>query len=173
MPTATGGGCWRGYAFTFTETPVCGSTITPANFSTCTTTCALTASGTVGAATSANSYCAVVGLGFNINQTGGATTGSPLAPTGNGLMVSFAETGAASMKFRVQLRDDSTGTSYCYNATSSPVMIPYSSFNTKCYDTTPDGSPYAKTAFTSVQILIAGDAAAAAFTMSLTNVTEY
>ena len=52
-------------------------------------------------------------------------------------------------------------------------MIPYDSFNTKCYDSPPDGVAYAKTPFTSVQILIAGGAAASTFTMALTKVEEY
>jgi len=169
MPAKSG--CWNGYAFSFTETPNCGSTITPADFSTCSTTCALSASGTVGAATAANSYCGVVGIGFNINQAQGATTGSTLAPTGTGITVTFSET-AAALPFRVQLRDDSTGTNYCYQATGTSATIPYGSFNTKCYDTPADGVAYAKQPITSVQILIAGGAAATPFTMALMNVQE-
>jgi hypothetical protein len=172
MP-ASGGGCWRGYAFTFTETPNCGSTITPKDFSTCSTTCALMASGMVASATATNSYCGVVGLGFSINQPPGTSTPATLAPTGNGIKVAFSET-ATALKFRVQLRDDSTSTGYCYEVTgTSPVMIPYGMFNTKCYDSPPDGVAYAKTPFTSVQILIAGGAAATAFNMTLTSVSEY
>ena len=171
MP-AVGGGCWRGYAFTFTETPNCGSTITPKDFAACTTSCTLSASGTVGTATMTNSYCAVVGMGFSINQVG---SGSPatLAPTGSGITVTFSKS-AGALHFRAQLRDDSTSTGYCAEVTgASPVMIPYGSFNTKCYDTPPDGVAYAKTPFTSVQILIAGGDAATPFNMTLTSVSEY
>ena len=169
---AIGGGCWRGYAFTFTETPNCGSTITPKDFSACTTTCSLSAMGMIATATAANSYCAVVGMGFNINQASGATTGSQLAPTGTGIKVSFTES-AGTLPFRIQLRDEVSQTNYCYNATTSPAMIPYSSFNTKCYDTPADGTAYAKTPITSIQILVAGGAAGASYTMSLTSVSEY
>jgi hypothetical protein len=154
MPVS-GGGCWQGYAFTFTETPNCGSTITPKDFAACGT----------------NSYCAVVGMGFSINQVGGASP-TNLAPKGQGIKVTFSET-AGTLPFRVQLRDDSTSTGYCFTATTSPVMIPYGSFNTKCYDTPADGVAYSMTPFTSVQILIAGGAAASTFTMALTKVEEY
>jgi hypothetical protein len=126
----------------------------------------------IATATAANSYCAVVGLGFNVNQVGGATTGSPVTPTGSGIMVSFSES-AGSLAFRVQLRDESTGTGYCYNATGTSAMIPYGSFNTKCYDTPADGVAYAKTPFTSVQILIAGGMAATSYSMSMMSVKEY
>jgi hypothetical protein len=172
MP-ASGGGCWQGYAFTFTETPNCGSTITPKDFAACTAPCALSSSGMISTATATNSYCAVVGMGFSINQPVGVTTPATLAPKGQGIKVTFSES-AGTLPFRVQLRDDSTGTGYCYSVTgASPVMIPYDSFNTKCYDSPPDGVAYAKTPFTSVQILIAGGAAASTFTMALTKVEEY
>jgi hypothetical protein len=95
-----------------------------------------------------------------------------LAPKGQGIKVTFTET-AGTLPFRVQLRDDSTSTGYCFTATTSPVMIPYGSFNTKCYDTPADGVAYSMTPFTSVQILIAGGAAASTFTMALTKVEEY
>jgi hypothetical protein len=132
----------------------------------------LSASGMIATATSTNSYCAVVGLGFNVNQVGGATTGSPLTPTGTGIKVTFSES-AGTLPFRVQLRDEATGTGYCYTATGTSAMIPYGSFNTKCYDSPPDGVAYAKTPFTSVQILIAGGMTAASYSMSLVSVQEY
>src|SRR5262249_28055823 len=144
----------------------CGSTITPKDFSSCASPCTLTASGMIATATATNSYCAVVGICFNVNQLGGATTGSPLTPTGTGIKISFSES-APWHSFRVQIRYECSGTGYCYNATGTSAMIPYGSFNTKCYDTPADGVAYAKTPFTSVQILIAGGMTATAYSMTM------
>lgn len=170
MPGA-GSTCWHGYAFDFTETPNCGSTISPMDFSMCSTTCALTVTGSVAAATAANTYCGVVGLGINIGQTQGSKTAAAVTPTGTGIKVAFTES-PATAAFRVQLRDDTTSTQWCYTVTgASPAMIPYSSFNTACWDGS--GAAYVKQPFTSVQILIAGGAAATTYSMGVTSIAEY
>lgn len=170
MPGA-GTTCWHGYAFDFTETPNCGSTISPADFSMCSTTCALTVTGSVAAATAANTYCGVVGLGININQAQGSKTAAAVAPTGTGIKVAFTET-PATAAFRVQLRDDTTSTQWCYTVTgSSPASIPYAMFNTACWDGT--GAAYVKQPITSVQVLIAGGATATTYSMGVTSIAEY
>jgi len=170
MPGA-GTTCWHGYAFDFTETPNCGSTIAPADFSMCAATCALTVTGSVAAATAANTYCGVVGLGINIGQTQGSKTASAVTPTGTGIKVAFTES-PATAAFRVQLRDDTTSTQWCYTVTgSSPATIPYAMFNTACWDGS--GAAYVKQPFTSVQVLIAGGATATTYSMGVTSIAEY
>ena len=73
------------------------------------TPCTLSSTGMISTATATNSYCAVVGMGFSINQPAGATTPATLAPKGQGIKVTFSET-RRNVSFRVQLRDDSTST---------------------------------------------------------------
>jgi hypothetical protein len=146
----------------------------PKDFSACTANCALSIMGSVAAATAANSYCGVAGMGFAINQAQGATSGTSIAPTGTGLKVAFTQSTGGD-PFRIQLRDDGTGTNWCYDATTgtSPVMVPYTMFNTQCW-TGGAGTAYMKQPFTSVQLLVAGGTAGAAnYSITMTSVTEY
>ena len=75
---AANGTCWNGYAYNFAD--ALGTTITPPTsmtYASCTTTCALTATGMVAAATAANSYATYAGIGFNINQMQGSGIKDP------------------------------------------------------------------------------------------------
>lgn len=114
----------------------------------------------------ASSYA---GVGFSLaqDQSSGSTT-ARVTPTGKSLTVSF--TGSTSAPLRVQLSDGSTN--WCCNITASPVTIPYGSFNTRCFDATPDGTAYAKQAITALQLTVPGGAAAQPYNISLTSVTE-
>ena len=170
--TPSKAGCWHGYAFSYTETPTCGSTISPMNFSACTMPCTLMTSGTVNSATAANSYCGVVGVGFNIGQDASASTGSNVTPTGTGINVSFTES-AGSNEFRINLVDAS-GMAWCFVGTASAgsAMVPYPSFKYQCWSGGA-GTAYAKQPIASIAIQTIGGAANQAFTMTLKSVTEY
>ncbi len=169
---AANGTCWNGYAYNFAD--ALGTTITPPTsmtYASCTTTCPLTAMGTVAAANAANSYATYAGIGFNINQTQGSGSGTPptLTPAGSGLTISFTAT--TSLALRAQISDGTTN--WCYAITgTSPVTIPYGSFNTKCYDTPADGVAYAKNPISAFQLQVPGGATAGAYTIALTGVQE-
>jgi hypothetical protein len=127
--------------------------------------------GMVLAATAANSYATYAGIGFNINQDSAGGTATPtLTPAGTGLTITFTAT--TTLPLRAQLSAGSTN--YCYSITgTSPVTIPYGSFNTKCYDSPPDGVAYTTTTpISAFQLQVAGASAAGTYTIALTGVTE-
>ena len=164
---AVGGACWSGYAYDGGDA---SSTIMPGKFSTCGMPCMLTMTGTVGAATAANSYAGTAYLGFNVGQDAGSTTPGTVTPKGSGITVTFTNTSAS--KIRVQLNADSTGTTFwCADVTTSPAVIPYTSFTQQCYNT-PTGPAYAKGAIQSIALSVPGGPAAAAVNITLVSVTE-
>ncbi|HMF39580.1 MAG TPA: hypothetical protein VKQ32_02740, partial [Polyangia bacterium] len=165
MP-AVGGNCWHGYAFTGGDA---GSTITPANFSACGTPCTLRMTGTVGAATAANSYSGLAFIGFTVAQDKASTTAATLTPTGTSLTFTFsAATGSLPLRAEVY----SSSMLWCYTITTpSPVTIPYSAFNTHCWDNT--GASYAKEPIQNIQLVVPGGATATPnVSVTLTSVKE-
>lgn len=145
--TITGGyvtsGTFHGYAYTFTG-PMTGSkaTIAPADFMMATQFCA---NGTIQADTT---YASVAGMGFNVNQIMATTATSPpigeAAATGTGLVVNVGNvTGltlapGAGSQLRVQIQG---AADYCAPVAASGVnMIPWTMFNTKCWNTTETGA---------------------------------
>ena len=170
MP-ASGGTCWHGYAYNFADAM---STITPPTsmtYATCGTTCALTAMGMVAIANAANNYATYAGIGFNINQDQSGGTAAPtLTPAGTSLTITFTGT-TGSLPLRAQLSDGTTN--WCYAITgTSPVTIPYASFNTKCYDSPADGTAYAKNPINAFQLQVAGAATAGTYNIALTGMKE-
>jgi hypothetical protein len=159
--------CWSGYAYAGGDA---GSLIMPANFSACGTPCTLRMMGTVGPAVMANNYAGVAHLGFNLSQESTGTTAAQVAPAGSGLTVTFsASTGG--LPLRAQL-GTSSGTFWCYTITgASPVNIPYSMFNTACWDNS--GAAYAKQPVQHFQLVVPGGAAATSMSVTLTSVREY
>ena len=141
-------------------------------YASCGTPCSLTATGTIVAGSAANNYNTFAGIGININQPMNGGTATPtLTPTGSGLTVGFTAT-TGSLALRAQISDGTTN--WCYSITgASPVTIPYNSFNTKCYDSPPDGTAYAKNPISSFQLLVSSASVAAAYNISLTNLTEH
>jgi hypothetical protein len=163
---AAASGCWHGYAFAGGDT---GSMVMPTSFAMCGMGCMLRASGTVGPATAANMYTGVVYLGFNINQPLGSPTPGTLAPAGTGLTVTYTKaSGPATIRVQIQ----AGSTRWCANLTASPMTIPYTMFNTACWDNT--GTAYAKQPIEAVQLVIPGPDAAAgvAFDMTLVSVKD-
>jgi len=170
MPSKSGA-CWSGYAYTYVDTY--GSTVSPSSptpgYSACGSPCNLTMTGNILAVTGTNySY---EGLGFGLGQIAGGTANAEVAPSGTGLTIAFANTTPASLPLRAQITDGTT--TWCYTVTGgSPATIPYASFNTKCYDSPPDGTGYAKAPINAIQLQIAGGTAAGAVNVTITSVTE-
>jgi hypothetical protein len=141
-------GCWHGHAYAGGDT---GSTIMPQSFAMCGANCMLRASGTLGPANAANSYAGLMFIGFNIDQPAGSSTVGARAPTGTNLIITYTKAvGPATL--RVQLDDGATR--WCANLTASPAMIPYTMFNTACWDNT--GTAYAKQPVRSVLLVVSG-----------------
>lgn len=167
MP-ALGGACWHGYSFTGGDT---GSAPLPADFAMCGAGCMLHITGTVGAATEANAYAGIVFMGFNVAQAAGAATKGTVTPTGTGLVVTYTNTSATPVvRFQIQ-SGSSASTRWCAPLTGSPATIPYTSFNTECWEGGA-GVAYAKQAIDQAMLVIPGGAAAAAVDITLTSVTE-
>ncbi len=76
------------------------------------------------------------GMGFNLGQPLGGTTNTPVTPRGTGLTFNFsnASTGTG-LVLRAQVTNGTT--TWCTNITSSPAVVPYSSFTVNCYNTPP------------------------------------
>jgi hypothetical protein len=162
------GGCWYGYAFSGGDT---GSTLTTmTSFAMCGMPCALRVAGTLGPATAANMYIGVVYLGFNISQGLGATAGTAIVPTGTGLQVTYTKVSGPTT-IRVQIQDDTTR--WCAPLTTSPATIPYTSFNTMCWETVPPATgAYAKQPIKQVQLVAPGGETAVPIDMTLVSVKD-
>ena len=180
----TDGTC-SGYAYAYatasTKDTTGTATITP---------CTGTACATVGTFADADKLCAtagsvggssdygdVAGIGFNLNQSG-ATIGT-MSITGTGLQISFTA-GTKPGVLRAQIAN-SAGTNYCFDISlsTSPVKIPWASFNTECW-TGPDANAKAfdgTSPIKSVQLIVpdpgTGKAADTFANLCLTGVATY
>ena len=166
-------GCWHGYASAGKGAMDMESSISPTSFAMCGMNCMLRVSGMLGTATMENNYTGVVFLGFNINEaTGGGTKGT-FTPAGSGLVVTYTNTGA-SPTVRVQISSGSSdATRWCATLTTSPATIPYTMFNTKCWNTAETGAAaYAKTPIDTVQLVLPGADTASAFDITLVSVKD-
>jgi hypothetical protein len=175
LAPAAGGTCWHGYAYNFADSN--GTTITPGvsmTYATCGAVCPLTAAGRVTSSTMTNNYVVYAGIGFKINQPMNAMgpDGSLglLTPTGSGLTFSYTETGGAGVVLRAEISDGVTR--WCHNLGSSPSTITYGSFNTACWDSPPDGTPYGKQPINEIQFIVVPVGSAADYDVSLTSVVE-
>jgi hypothetical protein len=162
-------GCWNGYAYSGGDA---GSMLTtPTSFGTCGMPCMLRVAGTLGPANAANLYAGVVYLGFNVNQAAGTTTPGVIAPTGTGLQVTYTKTaGPATIRVQIQTAGGASATRWCANLTASPATIPYSMFNTQCWDNL--GTAYAKQPIEAIQLVAPGGEAAQAIDMTFVSVKD-
>jgi hypothetical protein len=135
LTTAAGNPGTGGYAFAFSD-----SSGMAAPLGTATASVGMTAFCGCGTDDAQNppSY-SFYGGGVGVNLSQAMTTGSTMeAIAQSGTGVTYAVTSLPTNGLRVQVID-SGGTSYCFDATAKSGMIPWAMFNTKCYDTTPDG----------------------------------
>jgi hypothetical protein len=165
------GGTWKGYVYTgtfgttATISPTCGTggaCFMSAGAAVC-------ASGTVAADTTYNSGAL---LGWNINQamstSSASTTVAPVATTGTGLTISFTGT---TTNVRVQITDGTTN--WCANATGTMMTIPWTMFNTKCWDPSSGMAYTAGTPITAVQLVMPADSMMARpFNWCLVSISE-
>jgi hypothetical protein len=166
------GDCWHGYASSGKGAMDMASVIMPTTYAACGAGCMLRLSGTLGAANADNDYTGVVFFGFNVNQATGSNAKGTVTPKGTGLTATFTNTGASPI-VRVQISAGTAETTrWCANATSG-VAIPYTMFNTKCWDTTVAGAAaYAMQPIDTVQIVLPGGEADAPFDITLMSVKD-
>jgi hypothetical protein len=132
MPSKAGT-CWRGPA---TSAGDATSTWAPKTFELCGPNCVLSITGTVNAATADNNYAGLVSLSFSLDQPLGATSRGTLTPTGTGVTLTYAATGATNV--RIELA--SATVSYCYGLPTetgpdgSTLNVPYTAFARRCWD---------------------------------------
>jgi len=145
---------WHGFAWTGAG-PEGVSTISPASFSDLKAGASLCATGSVGADPNYGGY-AMIGINVGQSNTGEAEPpNAEITPTGTGLYVSL--TNHASNSFRIQIQDaqgaDSADHRWCA-VYSAPGVIPWSDFNTKCWDRS--GTGYAKQPINAILVMVPG-----------------
>jgi cellulose 1,4-beta-cellobiosidase len=144
----------RFHGYGWTSAVGTGSTIKPADFSMATAGSSLCASGTVGAAAD---YSGVAMVGLNLNQAQGMSPPTAsITPMGTGLIVSVSNPGSSAL--RVQIQGPNGGTDpmdrWCAPLTGTGGMIPWSSFNTACWDGS--GVAYASQPIVAALIVVPG-----------------
>lgn len=165
---AAGGACWHGYASAGADSL---STVMPTAFGMCGADCMLNITGTVAPATEANSYAGVAYLGFNLKQQLGASAKMTVTPTGTGIAVTYGNAGASEI-VRVQISSGSAAaTRWCAPLATSGAVIPYSMFNTQCWEGGA-GTAYAKQPIDTLQLIVPGGAAEAPLDIALTGIKE-
>jgi hypothetical protein len=146
--------------------------ISPTTFAACGNPCMLCGSGIVAPDLL---YSGVAFLGINLNQMADSEVASAVTPTGSALTVSFSNPGGSAL--RVQLGGPNGATSalerWCYTLTgaSGTVTIPYSSFNTTCWDGL--GAAYNREPLMNIQLLVPGnDVSSVSFNVCLTGLSD-
>ena len=91
-------------------------------------------------------------------------------PTGTGLQVTYTKVSGPTT-IRVQIQDATTR--WCAPLTTSGATIPYTSFNTMCWETAPPATgAYAKQPITQVQLVAPGGETAVPIDMTLVSVKD-
>ncbi len=149
---------WAGYIWTASCT---GSSIS-GDFSTHTTGSPYCVSGSVAPA-SDYSGCAM--LGWNINQAQGSSTPNgtwtPTSISSGGVLISVSNPGGSTLRVQIQGPNGSTDASdnWCAVITGTGGLIPWTSFNTACWDNS--GTVYAGQPLSQVEVTIPGSNTAA------------
>ena len=148
-------GCWLGFAYTSASAT---TTISPTGYASCGTPCMLCAAGVVPATAD---YSGLALIGFNTAETIDASLRSTVTPRGSALVVSFTSTMQTAL--RVQLLGINGETSesdrWCalIPAGAGPqISIPYSTFNTQCWEGGMGTQYLSGTPVLGVQLLVAG-----------------
>lgn len=177
MPAALGGyfesDLWKGYAWTGTESPSVGTTITPTAFTTLPPGQPFCVSGSVAPDPA---YQGIALLGFNINQAAVPAAGEAeppaltATPTATGVAINFTKSVASTLRIQIQGPNGATDENdrWCYEIPEpgGRAFAPYSAFNTRCWVTTPTpdnpaGQPYARQPLEAVVFTVPGSNLAA------------
>ncbi len=146
-------GAWHGYVWTSASGT--GSTITPMDFSMDTAGQPFCAMGTVAPMAD---YSGTAIVGYNLDQdTGMGSPTNTVVPTATGLVVNVTNTGMSTLRVQLQGPNGATDATqrWCATITGTGGTIPYSSFNTACWDGS--GTAYSGQPIVAAQILVPGD----------------
>jgi hypothetical protein len=153
---------FAGYAWTASSGT--GTTITPANYDDKTPPGApFCASGSVGAM---SDYSGTAMVGINLNQAAGSTVaGTWTPPSGStGIIINVTNSGGSPLRVQIQGPNGGTDASQRWCASLSQfgtdVTIPWTAFNTMCWDNTGTYYSDAMSPLEAVLVLVPGDAAA-------------
>ena len=125
-PTGVPGMGGYAYAYADSTPPALGTSTACVD---ATAFCGTVATGMVSASTWGG------GIGVNLNQQGGGSAVGMFAATGTG--IKYALSGLAPQGMRILIDNVTPTNSYCANQTAASGTIPWSAFNTTCWQ--PDG----------------------------------
>ncbi|HET9933368.1 MAG TPA: hypothetical protein VFQ35_21840 [Polyangiaceae bacterium] len=145
-------GSWKGRAWG--KTTGTGSTMMPAAFDSVPFGMPYCASGSVGPM---SDYSGTATVGVNLNQEADPSApANPVTPTKDGITVNVTNRGGSAL--RVELRgpnaETDTAQRWCASIMGSGGFIPWSSFNTACWDGS--GAAYNREPIVSAAILVPG-----------------
>jgi hypothetical protein len=162
-------GSWHGFAWT--SASGMGSTIMPMDFSAVTPGMPRCVKGSVAATTD---YSGVAMLGVNLNQ--GNSTGAmqmTVTPSKAGVQIDVMNNAMSPLRFQVQGLDGATNADdrWCAVVTGSGGFIPWSMFNTACWDGS--GKAYYTEPISAAMLLVPGGTdAAVPIDFCLTSLSE-
>lgn len=143
-------GAWKGFAFTYGDGA--GTTVSPPDFANHPEGTQLCASGSVGAADTS-----IVLLGLNLNQEKSSPVVGTITPSGSGIAFAITNKGGAPLLLQLQgpLGATDPNDRFCAKVNGSAGVVPFSSFNTKCWDGS--GVAYARSPLRVAGVLVPGD----------------
>ena len=116
-------------------------------------------------------------LGISLGPAVPANPGgdpTPVQLTGAGVTIKLSNLPTQGARLVLTAGETATvkGTDYCANITTNPATIPWSGFNTKCYDSPPDGVALTAAPTTPhLQISVPSGAAAGSFDFCVETLT--
>lgn len=148
-------GDWMGYAWTATEDPSLGSTISPTDFTTLEAGETLCANGTVAAD---EEYGGVAVLGLNLQQPieGGEGDLGVWYPWGSGLVYDITNSGGSPLRIQIQGAAGYPDEAWCVPVSAGSGMVSWWDFNTHCWDNSGDWYD-GMTPLETAMILVPGD----------------
>jgi hypothetical protein len=160
--TASGGyfmsGRWHGYAWT--STAGAGSTVMPMDFAMLAAGAPLCVSGSV-AAVADYSGVAMLGVNLNQEQAGMMPPAMTVTPMGAGLVVNVMNKGNSPLRVQIQGANGAMDANdrWCAPLTGTGGLIPWTSFNTACWDNS--GTAYANQPIVAAMVVVPGGTSAA------------
>ena len=108
------------------------------------------------------------GIGINLGPAVGTAMPTPVQLGGTGISITLSNLPAGGARLQVNVG----GTAYCAAITTATATIPWASFNTKCYDTPPDGTALTGAPATpNVQVALPSGAAELTYDFCITSLT--
>ena len=155
-------GPWHGYVWT--AAVGAGSTISPMDFKMQATGMPRCVKGSVAATMD---YSGTASLGFNIAEDRSSVTMS-VTPTKAGIQIEVANTGGSELRLQI---DGAGSGPWCAPLTGSGGFVPWTSFNTMCWDGS--GMAYNNEPITKISVLVPGKMdAAVAFDFCVNSLAE-